>query len=314
MRVLVTSWASFRNGEATAGDVLGVRRVRAALAAHGIPDDTAWSPGFRPDGPRLEDVDPANYTHLIFVCGPAHGWQVRQLHERFARCHRIAVGVSVLDPTDPAVTGFHRVLPRDDGTAAAPDLSLTTETKPVPVVGVVFAPGQREYGARGRHDRVHDAVSRWLCTVDCARLALDTRLDPRQWWSCATADQFTSLVSRMDAVVTTRLHGLVLALRAGRPALAVDPIAGGGKVTAQARALDWPALVSAEQAEVPGQLDRWWRWCLSPDGLVCAEDVAGRPESGPVASHTEDEQITAYPDDALVAELVRHLAVAELPA
>jgi hypothetical protein len=308
MRVLVTSWASFLHGEATAGDVLGVRRVREALSTHGIPSDAAWSPRFQPGGLRLEDAEPANYTHLVFVCGPAHGRQVRELHERFAGCRRIAVGVSVLDRADPAVTGFHEVLPRDDARSATPDLSLTTHTRRVPVVGVVFAPGQGEYGARGRHDRVHEAIGRWLCTLDCARLPLDTRLDPGQWWSCATADQFASLVARMDAVVTTRLHGLVLALRAGRPALAVDPIAGGGKVTAQARALDWPALVSAEEAEIPEWLEHWWRWCLSEDGLAWAHGVATRPDSGPVASHDDDEQITAQPDDALVAELVRRLA------
>ena len=34
------------------------------------------------------------------------------------------------------------------------------------------------------------------------------------------------LVSRLEVVVTTRLHGLVLALRAGVPALAIDPAAG----------------------------------------------------------------------------------------
>ncbi|GDY33374.1 polysaccharide pyruvyl transferase family protein [Gandjariella thermophila] len=314
MRVLVTSWASFLHGEATAGDVLGVRRVREALAAQGIPSDAAWSPGFVPGGLRLEDADPARYTHLVFVCGPAHGWQVRELHERFAACHRIAVGVSVLDPADPAVAGFHRVLPRDDARVARPDLSLGTRTDAVPVVGVVLAPGQGEYGERGRHERVHAAVTRWLATLDCARLPLDTRLDATQWWSCATADQFTSVVSRLDAVVTTRLHGLVLALRAGRPALAVDPIAGGGKVTAQARALGWPALVAADEVERPGQLDRRWRWCLSRHGRAWAERIATRSPSAPAASHTEDERIVAYPDDTLVAELVRDLVAARQPA
>ncbi len=46
----------------------------------------------------------------------------------------------------------------------------------------------------------------------------------------------------MDIVVTTRLHGMVLALKNGVPAIAVDPIVGGAKITQQARAINWPIL------------------------------------------------------------------------
>src|SRR5256885_17114532 len=115
MHVLVTSWASFLHGEATAGDVLGMRRVADALSARGITSDLAWSPGYLPGAFRLQDADPARYTHLVFTCGPAHGWQVRGLHERYARCHRVAGGVPVIDRNDRSGPGFHRGLPRDDG-------------------------------------------------------------------------------------------------------------------------------------------------------------------------------------------------------
>ncbi|MGI5218130.1 polysaccharide pyruvyl transferase family protein [Nocardia sp. CA-290969] len=265
MRVLVTGWSSFVHGEATAGDVLGMRRVGETLAEAGIAHETAWSPGFRPDALHLDDADAGRYSHLVFVCGPAHGEQVRALHERYAACRRIAVGVTVLDPADTAVTGFHRVLARDDPDTARPDMSVSAVTTSVPVVGVVFAPGQAEYGPARRHDTVHDALERWLHGLDCARLPLDTRLAGDDWRHCATPDQLASVFARLDAVVTTRLHGLVFALRAGVPVLAVDPVAGGGKVTAQAAALGWPALVSAEQALDAGMLDHWWRWCLSPE-------------------------------------------------
>jgi hypothetical protein len=76
--------------------------------------------------------------------------------------------------------------------------------------------------------------------------------------------QLDSLVQRLDAVVTTRLHGLVLALRHGVPALAVDPVAGAGKVSAQAHAWQWPALVAAESVvrdrRGTAELQDWWRW------------------------------------------------------
>ncbi|MFI9532137.1 polysaccharide pyruvyl transferase family protein [Nocardia fusca] len=265
-RVLVTGWSSFVHGEATAGDVLSMRHVSEILTAAGIPHDTAWSPRFRAEALHLDDADAGRYSHLVFVCGPIHGEQVRSLHERYADCRRIAVGVTVVDPGDAAVTGFHRVLARDDHTISRPDLSVSARTACVAVAGVVLAPGQAEYGAARRHRPVHEALGRWLAGLDCARVPLDTRLATDDWQHCATPDQLASVFARLDAVVTTRLHGLVFALRAGTPVLAVDPVAGGGKVTAQARALGWPALVAAEQVADPDTLDHWWTWCLSPSG------------------------------------------------
>ncbi|WP_027941887.1 polysaccharide pyruvyl transferase family protein [Amycolatopsis taiwanensis] len=275
MRVLVTGWPSFREGEATAGDVLSMRRVSEVLAGAGVAHDSAWSPGFRPGALSLDDADPREYTHLVFACGPAHGRQVRWLHERYAACRRIAVGVSVIDHDDTAVTGFHRILARDDGEMSTVDLSLTAAAHPVPVAGVVLAPAQPEYGASRRHDEVHAHLSDWLSTLDCARVPVDTRLACDDWSKCATPDQFLSLVGRFDAIVTTRLHGLVLALRAGVPVLAVDPVEDGGKVTAQAGALGWPAIVAARRAGEPGLLDRWWAWCLSRAGTAAAKDGRG---------------------------------------
>ncbi|WP_290060857.1 polysaccharide pyruvyl transferase family protein, partial [Amycolatopsis solani] len=215
MRVLLTGWASFLHGEATAGDVLSLHAAGAALEREGIGYDVAWSPGFRPGARHLPDAPPADYTHLVFACGPVHGPQVRSLHERYAGCRRIAVGVSVPDPDDPAVTGFHRVLPRDDG--RTPDLSLAASVAKTPVLGVVLAPHQPEYGGAGRHDEVHAALTGWLAGLDCARVPLDTRLAHADWERCSTPGQFVSALSAMDAVVTTRLHGLVLGLKAGVP-------------------------------------------------------------------------------------------------
>ncbi|MFC3352241.1 polysaccharide pyruvyl transferase family protein [Streptomyces echinoruber] len=281
-RVLVTGWFGFLHGEATAGDVLALERVRDVLRRAGVDHDVAFSPGFRPEGPHLDDVRPEDYTHLVFVCGPLHGKQVEELHRRFAHCVRIAVGTSVVDPAGPAVTGFHRVLARDaPDLEPGRDLAARAPALPArPVVGVILTHGQQEYGARRRHERVAGAVTGWLAGKDCARLELDTRLDSRDWRLCATPAQLESVLTRLDLVVTDRLHGLVLALRAGVPALAVDPVAGGAKVTAQARACDWPALVPAD--ELGGRaLDRWWHWCLT-SGRVTARQIAAEFREGVV--------------------------------
>lgn len=293
MRVLVTGWPSFRHGEATAGDVLAMEAVRRTLAAAGIPYDLAWSPVFRPGGHTLPQAPPGRYSHLVFCCGPLHGPQVAGLHRRYARCRRIAVGVSVIDPADPAAAGFHAILARD-GTGGSPrrDLAAGVGVPPVPVAGVCLAPGQREYGERRRHDEVTAGLGAWLEGQECARVVLDTRLDPRGWRNHATPSQVEAIIRRLDVVVTTRLHGLVLALKNGVPALAIDPVAGGAKVSAQARAWDWPAVITTGGRVGAGELDRQWRWCLSREAAeradtarLAARDGAAGPHS---AGLTED--------------------------
>ncbi|MFG2091568.1 MULTISPECIES: polysaccharide pyruvyl transferase family protein [unclassified Spirillospora] len=278
-RVLVTGWPSFLHGEATAGDVLAMEAVGGALTGAGVECELAWSPVLRPGGVDLDTADPGRYTDVVFVCGPAHGEQVRGLHRRYARCRRIAVGVSVIDPDDPAVTGFDAVLARDAPAAGPrPDLSALLSAGSVPVVGVVLAPGQPEYGERGRHGAVEDELMGWLAVRSCARLPLDTRLDPRDWRLFTTAAELESVFRRLDLVVTTRLHGLVLALKNGVPALVVDPVGGGAKVSAQARVWGWPAVVTVPRNGGPPlldpvELDRWWAWALSAEGAGRASAV-----------------------------------------
>jgi hypothetical protein len=271
-RTLLTGWFSFFDGETTAGDAMALDHVRARLERAGVAYDVAWSKGMRPEAMSLEEAVPAHYTHLVFVCGPVHGDRVAALHERFAHCVRVAVGTSTVDASDPAVGGFHRVLARDGAGTRLERLDLAAAAPvqpPVPVVGVILTHGQREYGDRRAHDAVAGTLTGWLAGKDCARVELDTRLDARDWRHARTAGQFLSAVARMDVVVTDRLHGLVLALRAGVPAVAVDPVRGGAKLSAQARVCRWPALVPAERA-CPDELEQWWSWCLGP-GRAWAE-------------------------------------------
>lgn len=69
-RALVVGWATFVDGEAAAGDVLSLEAVCRDLEAAGLPCDAAPSPVFQPRALRLEDADPARYTHLVFACSP----------------------------------------------------------------------------------------------------------------------------------------------------------------------------------------------------------------------------------------------------
>jgi hypothetical protein len=279
-RVLVTGWPSFLHGEATAGDVLAMEAVAAKLDAAGVPNETAWSPVFRPGQLTLDAAEPAHYSHLVFACGPLSGRPVAALHERFAGCRRIAIGVSVIDPADPAASGFQVILARDSpGEPPTGDLATVPRPPLQPVAGVIQVGEQREYRGRGRHQAVSQSLAAWLPGCGCALLPLETRLDSRDWRLCGTPAELESIISRLDLVITMRMHGLVLALKHGVPALAVDPVAGGAKVTAQSTALRWPAVVTPGPAGAldAAALDRWRGWCLSEAGRRAARRAARLP-------------------------------------
>lgn len=277
-RALLAGWFSFRDGEATAGDVLAWRAVHDELERAGIDHDTAWSPMFRPDALTLDDAVPDHYSHLVFVCGPVHGGQIAWLTDRFASCRRIAVGVSVVDPADAVLEGFDVLIPRDmPGLAPQVDLAARPAAglTRVPVVGVVLTDGQGEYGPARRHESVRATITDWLGSGDVAALPLDTRLDKADWTLSQRPEQFVSILDRLDAVVSTRLHGLVIALANAVPVVAVDPVSGGGKVTAQARAWGWPAVLEADGTDAAA-LDAALAWCRSADGRDRARIVAER--------------------------------------
>jgi hypothetical protein len=274
MRVLVTGWFSLEDGELTAGDALACETVRAWLSTAGVPHDVAAIDGFRGNGDlSAGQVDPERYSHVLFVCGPVASPKVARLLKPFDHCRRIAVGVSMTDGDGGC---FDDVLPRDSRTAARPDLSLGAPPAATAVVGVALGHPQPEYGHRARHDLAHGLVRDLMRQTPAAPLELDTRLDARDALSCRTAERFTSLLARADAVVTTRLHGLVLALRAGVPAVALDPIAGGAKVAAQASALGWPASRTVDEADVAG-LAALLDWCLTGEAR---ERAAGCARAG----------------------------------
>lgn len=284
MRVLLTGWFSFDWGEVTAGDLLSRDTVAGWLQRAGVPFDMAVGADFRNSGDvDLEDVEPGAYTDLVFVCGPASSGPVADLMARFAHCRRTAIGVSVVDDT-PRL-GDVTVLARDSPDRVTPDLSLWTPVARTPVVGMILAHDQPEYGDRQRHRTAHEALERLVADAGVAPVPLDTRLSPRDAHVCATPAQFESALARMDAVVTTRLHGLVLSLKAGIPVVAVDPIAGGAKVLRQAEVLGWDAVQCADALDEEG-LREQLAWCLSGDARARARACvqAVQTSESPLAS------------------------------
>jgi hypothetical protein len=244
MRALVTGWFSFEDMGGTAGDLYVRDVIGAWLDEISCPYDIALSPRLG-GGIALDRIDPARYTHLIFACGPlGAGEPALSLLQRFGHARRIGVNLSMLDPVEDW-NPFDLLLERDSSRAARPDLAILAKEPRVPVVGLILVHEQKEY-ASGRHAIVHRLIREFLADVQAAVVNIDTCLDPPNTTGLRSAAEIESLIARMDVVVTTRLHGLVLSLKNGVPVVAVDPISGGAKIARQAEVLGWPHALTPE--------------------------------------------------------------------
>ncbi|WNV74677.1 polysaccharide pyruvyl transferase family protein [Geodermatophilus sp. DSM 44513] len=275
MRVLLAGWFSFDEVIATVGDELGADVVAGWLTDAGVDHDVAWAP-YLQRGVDWRDVDPAGYTHLVFVSGPlADRPLLRELTAAFAGARRWAVNVSVVQESARGL--FHRVWERDAAGLARPDLAVEGPDPDAPVLAVAFTPAQGEYGERSQAERVRGAIEEWLADRALPWFELDMDLYEKP--HARRPAQVEALVRRADVLVSMRLHALVLGLKHGRPVVACDPIAGGAKVTAQAAALDWPLVLPAEEVTAEA-LDAALQRALSGalDGRVRA--AAGRGREG----------------------------------
>lgn len=271
MRALIAGWFSLRDGGATAGDVLVRDAICRWLEEQGIAYDLAQEPRLG-GGVDWFRVSPARYSHLIFACGPVGpDLAVRELIDRFALCRRVAINVSM--PVEADWRPFDLVLARDGDGRPRPDIALAAHTERPPVIALV----RMEAHPGARVDVAHDAFARLLASREVASFEVDTVLNP-DTPGRRTAGEVLALLGRADVVLTTRLHGLVLALLQGVPAIAVDPIWGGAKVLAQAQALAWPAALAVDAID-DIELERLLAWCLTSEAheraLACARSGAG---------------------------------------
>jgi hypothetical protein len=133
---------------------------------------------------------------------------------------------------------------------------------------------QREYGDRQRLSLAVSHIDGLIRRRKLAYIEIAT-----DWPGAAdlvtpnSAAALSSVMARVDVLLTNRLHGLVFALRNGVPALAVDGIAGGDKLSAQARVLNWPVCLLADEA-TPEALDAAFAWCRSAEARAKAREVS----------------------------------------
>ena len=264
----------------TVGDIESLEYVEHVLRAEGIEFDVLpYKPELASciDGAiRLSTLEPAAYTHLIVVCGPIWPGLLERRGielDQFAHCTRIGVNLTMVLPLTEW-NPFHALIERDSDRCARPDLTFLQETTPVPVVGLCTIARQKEYGRKQRHSEAIALMRNIVANRDVATVEIDTRWPAsRNSGGLRSPSELFALMSRVDILLTNRLHGMVYALKAGVPVIALDPVLGGDKVSAQAAVLGWPAVSTVENAS-PEWIDRTFAWCLSEDGRNKARSIA----------------------------------------
>jgi hypothetical protein len=273
MKALVAGWFSFEDMGATAGDLM-VRDLAARWLADGdVPFDVALAAPFE-GGVDWRAANPADYTHVVFVCGPfGNGWPVTGLLARFAGCKLLGLNLSMLESLE-AWNPFELLIERDSSRTSRPDMAFLSNPRRVPIAGVVLIHPQPEYGQRDLHQPANDAIRRLIASRELAAVEIDTRLDVNAT-GLRTPAEIESLVARMDVVLTTRLHGVVLSLKNGVPVVAIDPVAGGAKISRQTQAVGWPMILAADRLH-DGELAAALDYCLTPEARAEARQCCIR--------------------------------------
>jgi len=263
MRSLVVGWFSFEKCNVTAGDIMAASVACQWLEEAGSAYDIALAHPFS-GGVDWREVDPNSYSHAVFVCGPfPYIEYTKQFLEKFKNCCLVGLDLSMMEPLD-VWQPFDILIERDSTFIERPDIAFVASQRKVPIVGVILAETQVEYRKRAKHQIANDAIDRLVKSRQVIVVPIDTRLDPNTT-NLNTAEEIESMIARMDLVVTTRLHGIVLAVKNGVPAIAIDAIAGGAKVTQQAKALGWEVVFSVDNLD-DSKLQHAFDYCLSSDG------------------------------------------------
>jgi len=279
MKALVAGWFSFEEMGATAGDLYCRDLACRWLEQAGRAYDVALASPFQ-GGVDWKTVDPRGYTHVLFVCGPfGNGPPVTEFLERFAGRRLIGLSLSMLEPLQ-TWNPFDLLLERDSSREARPDISFLAEAPRAPVVGLVQIDHQPEYGAKDSRSKANEAIQRLVDSREMAVVRIDTRLDTNRW-GLRTPAEIESLIARMDVVVTTRMHGMVLALKNGVPAVVIDSVAGGAKIDRQGKTIGWPWVFTLDRL-TDDALRTAFEHCLTPEARAearaCAEKARTKVE------------------------------------
>lgn len=241
--ILIAGWFSFEYGHATAGDLLALDVTCDWLIQAGFSDfEIAFDPPFNKSGGiNWRTVDPTKYLYVIFVCGPFDKNLLEaQFLRKFKNCRLIGLNLSMLHSVDKWKP-FDLLYERNSNSTVRADLVFASNEPKVPVVGICLV----ESYEGALVDEINNFITSFVEKMEIATVYIDTRLD-KNLTHLKSKAEIESLIARVDVLITTRLHGTVLALKNGVPVIPIDPEPGGAKIVQQVNKLGWPIIYTAE--------------------------------------------------------------------
>lgn len=240
-RVFLGWWGGVSRGGATIGDALAIRAAHNALRSAGWRVDVGaedYAARHVPAAINAQLVIPEDYNAFAWICGPLipDSESFSALVNSFRHVPRIAAGVSVLAPASfNQRCIFDQILARDGMPQRSFDFALAAASSFNPTsvsvydsIGICLRGKQREYGVNSSLDEEAERlVSSVVAQLGLPVRKIETRLDKTQLNISSIEASFAS----HRLIITTRLHGALLALFQGVPFIALDQIRGGGKVS-----------------------------------------------------------------------------------
>lgn len=268
----------------TFGDLETLSVVQSSLETAGIPYDISpyWNrlvpviEGSRP----LVDANPEEYSHIVVCCGPYWPDYLEKQRidlGRFDECFKVGVNLSLVGKSTNS-NPFDAVIARDGPDGGRLDLSIAFQAQSRPVVGLCFAGDQGEYGSLQDRRTAELLLRQVVAMTGATVVPLDTNVSKNSL-GLRDGSDFEAVCGRLDAVLTTRLHGMVLALKAGTPVVALDAVVGGAKLSAQSVSLDWPESFVVDQV-TEQELSASLRRCLAPGTRDRVQECMSQAEVG----------------------------------
>lgn len=247
-------WGSYGyKGGPTVGDLMAVNNLSAKLGQRRVEHAVVSHPELRIPGhvpvTDLYAIKPA--AKVVFVCGPiTHSQDLQDLLSNQGGAIKIAVGVSILANQARMNSQFHHIVARDGADPSYFDLAISRTIEPTgcdrfETAGVCVRGPQGEYGhnREGMFRRAEAIIQDALRHGSLRPKTIDTVLS-----AVNSPEAIHAGFSSSDIVLTTRMHGALLALAAGKPVIAIDQVPGGAKVSSVVRKTGWPFVLQAETA------------------------------------------------------------------
>jgi hypothetical protein len=270
-KTLVIGWFSFELMGASAGDFIAKDLACKWLDQINITPDVAMAHPAGVGEIATVEVVPEDYHTVVFVCGPiGDGPPLNEFLDRFPHARKFALNVSLLQ-SRAEWNPFVAVIERDSSERVNPDMTFGASNLTVPTIGQILVGPQKEYLTQ-RHDLAEETFMQIVKFRDIAVVPIDTRLDVNLYGLSSPA-QIESAIAKMDAVLTTRLHGAALALRRHVPPVVIDAIPGGAKLYRQMQRIGWPLAFHTgdlDAQEVAAALD----YALTPEARRQASECA----------------------------------------